>query len=290
MSIRISHRGICSVSGRDYPAVGYGTFPLKGSLCVRSVKSAIEAGYRIIDTATYYQNLISVGEAIRAIPRDDIYLISKVWPDSQTPKALKQDLHNTLKEMNIESLDAYFLHWPNHLIPIEDTLGAMVDLRNQGLIQHIGMSNVTINHLQRVKLLNIPISWVQIEMNPLFYDEALIDYCNNQGIGVQAWGPLARGRIYDDLLLKEIAQTHGKTIAQVALRWIIQHQCVPLPGSSNETHIKNNIKAINFSLSDKDMTRINEQAKSGTRERVTKSMQIGFTDEFDFLYEECWPQ
>ena len=96
--------------------------------------------------------------------------------------------------------------------------------------------------------------------------------------------------LYDDELLSEIAQTCGKTASQVALRWIIQHQCLPLPGSRNEKHIRENISAIHFSLSEQDMARIDERAKTGTRERVTASMGVGFTDEFDFAYEECWPK
>lgn len=127
-------------------------------------------------------------------------------------------------------------------------------------------------------------------MHPFFYDADLIEFCHAHSIGVQAWAPLGRGRLSNDPLLIEIGERYGKTASQVALKWIVQHGCVPLPGSQNSAHIKQNLDSLNFTLSEADMDAINVRARNGERERVTTVAGLGFTDEFDFSYEECWPK
>ena len=135
----------------------------------------------------------------------------------------------------------------------------------------------------------MPISWVQVEMHPLFYEPELLEFCRNNLITVQAWRPLNLGRISEDKLLAKLGEKYGKTASQVALRWILQHGCIPLPGSKKETHMQQNLDIMNFSLSDNDMHEINQRAKAGTRFRLTLEHGLGFADEFDFSYEECWP-
>lgn len=291
MSVEVTTKGTCQIEGADYPAVGFGTYPLKGEVCLRAVSQACELGYRILDTATFYRNFGPMGNALKAsgLERKNLYIISKVWHDSQTPERLKEDLRKTLAELQITYLDAYLLHWPNSKISIEDTLEAMNALKQAGLIRHIGLSNVNVNHLKRALESNVTIDWVQVEMHPLFYDPALLKFCQENSIGVQAWAPLGRGRLSEDSFLKKLGKKYHKTASQIALRWIIQHQCIPLPGSKNPEHMKQNMYIDNFVLSDEDMEAINTRAAKGQRERITEEIGLGFTDEFDFSYEECWP-
>lgn len=290
MSIKIQTDGFCNIEGREYPAIGFGTFPLKDETCRQAVTHAAQLGYRIVDTATFYRNFVPISSALAQFGREHFYLISKVWPSDQTPEKLREDLRTTLVQLQTSYLDAYLLHWPNSQISIEETLHAMEQLRVAGMIRHIGLSNVTVNHLVRALEIGVPISWVQVEMHSHFYEPELLEFCASHNIAVQAWGPLSRGNLSHDPLLESIGQKHGKTAAQVALRWIIQHQCLPLPGSKNEKHMKQNLDVLDFALSEAEMQEIDARAKLGVRERVTVDSGVGFTDEFDFAYEECWPK
>lgn len=173
--------------------------------------------------------------------------------------------------------------------PLEETLQAMDNLRKQGKIRHIGLSNVIVAHLERALELNIPIAWVQVEMNPLFCDEPLLLFCQEKRINIQAWGPLRRGRL-EDPLIAEIGKKYGKSSAQIALRWILQRGCIPLPGSRNPQHMRENLEITDFVLTKDEMRTIDQKARSGERERVPVAMGVGFTDEFDYTYEQCWPK
>lgn len=289
MAFGITEEGTCWIEGVEYPAVGFGTYPLKDEVCFNAVSQAAEVGYRIIDTATFYQNFDPIAKALKKYGRENFYLISKVWPDAHTPKRLFQDLKNTLEKLQTDYLDAYLLHWPNSKVPIEETLQAMEKLRAQGMIRHIGLSNVTVNHLKRALELNVPISWVQVEMHPQFYDAELLEFCAKNKIDVQAWAPLGRGQIRNDAFLIELGKKYGKTASQIALRWIIQHHCIPLPGSKNQEHMVENLDVMDFDLSDDEMASMDERAKLGSRERITLEDGLGFADEFDFSYQQCWP-
>lgn len=290
MALEITEKGTFLIDETEYPAVGFGTYPYKENICYKAVSEAAEAGYRIIDTATFYRNLEPIGQVLKKYGRENFYIISKVWPDSHTPQQLNKDIQATLKELQTSYLDLYFLHWPNSDTPIEDTLQAMDKLRMQGIIRHIGLSNVTVNHLKRALEVGVPIKWIQVEMHPFFYEPQLLEFCQKNDIYVQAWAPLRRGSISHETSLEQLGKKHGKTAAQVALRWILQHQCIPLPGSQNKQHIQENFDVFDFALSQEEMAGIDKIAKKGKRERFTKDMGLGFADEFDFTYEECWPK
>ncbi len=282
-------KGTCKIDGLDFPVVAFGTYPLTGKVCLEAVEQAAKSGYRIIDTATYYRNFDGIAKALKDKDRRHFYIISKVWHDSQSPEDLRNDLDKTLKQLQTNYLDAYLLHWPNSQIPIEKTLRALEELRQAKKIRHIGLSNVSVNHLKRALEVGVPITWVQIEMHPYFFDFELVKFCQEHLIIVQAWAPLGRGRICQDPLLARIGEKYGKTASQVAIRWIIQHGCMPLPGSKNETHIRENIDVNDFMLSQAEMDEIDQRAKVGERERYSKEV-LGVGDEFDFSYEDCWPK
>lgn len=282
-------KGICQIENVAYPAIGFGTYPLKGDICAQAVLDAASLGYRIIDTATFYDNFEPIGKVLNSLDRRNFYVISKVWPNAQTPERLNDDLRTTLERLQTTYLDAYLLHWPNNKIPIEDTLQAMEVLRSKKMIRHIGLSNVTVNHLKRALKVGVPISWVQVEMHPLFCDFELLKFCQDNAIGVQAWAPLGRGRISEEAFLEGLGKKYGKSASQISLRWIIQHGCIPLPGSKNKSHMQKNMEINDFSLSPEDMHVIDERSKVGKRERITNNFGLGFSDEFDLSEKECWP-
>jgi diketogulonate reductase-like aldo/keto reductase len=269
--------------------VGFGTYRLKGKEGEKAIRAAIEAGYSIFDTATFYGNFDALGGAMKDRDRQKFYIISKVWHDQQSPERLKKDLQQTLAQSHMHYLDAYLIHWPNSAVPIEATLGAMDELRQEKKIRHIGLSNVTVNHLKKALKVGVPITWVQVEMHPFFYDPALLDLCRERSITVQAWRPLYLGRVGEDSELALIAKKHGKTVSQVALRWIMQHGSIPLPSSKNREHMEENLNARNFVLSEEEMRQIDARAVKGARYRLTLESGVGFTDEFDLSYEQCWP-
>lgn len=279
-----------TLNDRVYPAVGFGTFPFKDETCRRVVEDALAIGYRIFDTATFYNNFKPIGVALKKVPRQEVYLISKVWPDAHTFKMLNIDIHKNLEELGTPYLDGYLLHWPNSDVPIEATMAALYEIKDKGLIKDIGMSNITVNHLKRLEDLNLSLSCVQVEMNPLFCDFKLLKFCQTKKINIQAWAPLARGRAASNALLNEIGNRYNKTSAQVAIRWIVQHGCIPLPASQNIQHISLNFDVNDFFLTSEEMEDIDAQAKRGQRERLTLEAGLGFSDEFDLPYEECWPK
>jgi diketogulonate reductase-like aldo/keto reductase len=290
MAFEVYENGICRIEQMEYPVVGFGTYPLKNEICSMAVTQAIKLGYRIIDTATKYKNFEPIGEALKSLDRHHFYIISKAWHNAHHSEGLNDDIKTTLKQLNTPYLDAYLLHWPNSQIPIEETLLAMEELRIKGLIRHIGLSNVTVNHLKRALEVKIPISWVQVEMHPFYYDHELLDFCQKHSITVQAWRPLNLGRISEDKLLSKIGEKYEKTPCQVSIKWILQHGCIPLPGSKNENHMQQNLDMMNFSLSKEEIQEIDQRALTGTRFRLTEEHELGFVDEFDFSYKECWPK
>lgn len=289
MRFSVQENGQCNIDNQILPVIGFGTYPLQGQACEQAVQAALQVGYRIFDAATYYNNFREISKALASIKRSELFIISKVWHDAQTQQLLKQDLTRTLESLNVQYLDAYLLHWPNSTQPIMPIINSLAHFINDKVVRYIGLSNVNVNHIQKAIDKGMNISFVQIEMNPFFYDKVLVDFCHKNNIVVQAWAPLGRGRVRQCSHLLEISKKYQKTPAQIALRWIVQQGCIPLPGSSNILHIRNNFEIHDFALTQEDMNIINHKAQFGQRERVTLGMGLGFADEFDYTYEKCWP-
>ncbi len=289
MIFKISEDGRCTIDNQVLPVIGFGTYPLQEKVCEEAVKTALKTGYRIIDTATMYNNFNAISHILPNVERSELFLISKVWHDSQTEINLKSDLDLTLKALGLKYLDAYLLHWPNSNNPLKPIIEKLQNFMNEGLVRYIGLSNVNVNHIKRAIDKGMKISFVQNEMNPFFYDKNLLDFCHKNNIVVQAWAPLGRGRINQASQLLALGNKYKKTPAQIALKWIVQQGCIPLPGSKNSEHIKNNFEIHDFKLTNEDMNLISDKAQVGQRERVTLEMGFGFADEFDYKYKECWP-
>jgi len=278
------------VGNQAFPPIGFGTDRLQDEICERAIRTAFDLGYRAFDTATMYNNFEAIGKALQTINRNDVFLVSKVWPDQQAGKKLLMDLESTLQKLQVDYLDAYLLHWPDSRLSLDEIIENLNLVVAQQKVRFIGLSNVNIHHIKKAIERGFPVSVVQNEMNPHFLDTELLDFCHQKNILVQCWSPLTRCSINQDKLLLSLAQKYNKTPSQIALRWIIQHQCMPIPRSKAPNHIADNIDVFDFQLSDSDFEIINQKAKNGPRLRITEEMGMGFIDEFDFAYEDCWPK
>ena len=247
-------------SGYEMPIYGLGTYSLEGEECVQSVTAALENGVRLIDTAYMYHNEESVGEAIRnsGIPREEIFVITKLYPNqfSDPETAIEQ----ALEKLDIEYIDMMLLHHPG----TDDVKAykAMEKALSEGKIRSVGLSNWYVEELEDfLPQVSITPALVQNEIHPYYQENDVIPYIHDLGIVVQGWYPLG-GRGYTkellgDEVISEIAEAHGKSSAQVILRWNLQKRVVVIPGSSDPDHIKENTELFDFELTDKEMEKIN---------------------------------
>ncbi len=247
-------------SGYEMPIYGLGTYSLEGEECVQSVTAALENGVRLIDTAYMYHNEESVGEAIRnsGIPREEIFVITKLYPNqfSNPENAIEQ----ALEKLDIDYIDMMLLHHPG----TDDVKAykAMEKAVSEGKIRSVGLSNWYVEELEDfLPQITITPALVQNEIHPYYQENDVIPYIHDLGIVVQGWYPLG-GRGYtkellSDEVISEIAEAHGKSSAQVILRWNLQKGVVVIPGSSNPDHIKENTELFDFELSDEEMEKIN---------------------------------
>ncbi|AXN39908.1 aldo/keto reductase [Peribacillus butanolivorans] len=252
-------------NGVKMPQVGFGVFKVKnGSETVESVKKAIEVGYRSIDTAAVYENEEGVGQAIResGISREELFITSKVWNTEQGYETTLQAFDDSLKRLGLEYLDLYLIHWPGKDKYLE-TWKALEKLYNEGKVKSIGVSNFHVHHLEKL-LANSEIKPVvnQIELHPLLTQVEIRDYCEKHDIKVEAWSPLGRGSLIEEPTINHIAKKHGKSSAQVLIRWHLQHEIVVIPKSITPSRIEENAQVFDFSLSLNEMNQIDALNKN----------------------------
>ncbi len=238
------------------PGFGLGVYKVEdGKTVVDAVKAALQHGYRSIDTASYYENEEGVGQAIResGVPRENIFVTTKVWNDEQGYHETKQAFARSLQKLGLDYLDLYLIHWPARDLYTE-TWRAMEELYNEGKVRAIGVSNFHQQHLEHL-LENAEVKPVvnQVEYHPHLTQTALHSYCKIEAIQLEAWAPLKRGRLLEDPTLAEIGHKYGKTPAQVILRWDIQHDIITIPKSTNPERIAANADVFDFSLTDEEM-------------------------------------
>ncbi|MBN2330908.1 MAG: aldo/keto reductase [Candidatus Aenigmarchaeota archaeon] len=241
-------------SGHSIPVLGLGTWRLTGALCEKIVRQAIELGYRHIDTAELYGNEHEIGRAIKGFDRSDLFLVSKVWASNLCRGDLLKACENSLKLLGTSYLDLYLIHWPSGSVPIGETMGAMAELVDNGMVRSTGVSNFDMEWCKKaLDASRIPVSVNQVEFHPHLYQGDLLDFCKGSGIVLTAYSPLARTELLDDGVLKRIAEGHGKTPAQVSLRWLVQHGMAVIPKSSSVEHLKENIDIFGWKLKKKEM-------------------------------------
>ncbi len=252
-----------SVRGVAVPRIGFGTWQITGDACEDGVRDALEIGYRHIDTARGYENEREVGRGIKAsgVAREEIWLTTKIWIEDFEPESLKACAEDSLRSLQTDFLDLLLLHWPNPAVPLEDTLGAMVELREEGKIRELGVSNFPQGHLRRA-LAVAPVFTDQVEMHPFLGWPELFEIAEETDLMLTAYAPLAHGKVPDHPVLGEIGEAHGKTAGQVSLRWLIdQPRVVAIPKASSHDRRAENFDVFDFELTDDERARIDALPK-----------------------------
>ncbi|MBV8765921.1 MAG: aldo/keto reductase [Hyphomicrobiales bacterium] len=244
--------------GASIPSLGFGTWAARGNECAQAVAWALESGYRHIDTAAVYANEEAVGDGIRAsrVPRDEIFLTTKVGPDDIDEGKLERSAEASLKRLGFDHVDLLLIHWPSPRIPLKRSMAALAKAKRQGLTRHVGVSNFTPALLaEAVALSEEPVVTNQCEYHPRLDQSRVIGACREKGVSFTSYCPLGRaGDILADPKVTAIAERHGKTPAQVLLRWQIQQQgVIAIPKSANRQRIAENIAIFDFALDDAQM-------------------------------------
>jgi diketogulonate reductase-like aldo/keto reductase len=247
-----------NVGGADIPAIGFGTSSLGD--CGEVVANALKLGYRHLDTAWKYGTERGVGEGLRAsgVPRSEIFLCTKVSHEYLHADAFARSVDESLENLGVDYVDLLLVHWPNAAIPLGETMGALAKAKRQGLTRHIGVANFNIALLdEAIRLCPEPLVNLQAECHPYLDQSKLLAACRQRDIVFTAYCPLGRGRIVGDPLLEEIAKRHDRTLAQVALRWLVQlGNVIPIPRSSNPGRMRENMAVFDFALTGDEMREI----------------------------------
>lgn len=256
-------------NGAEIPALGLGTWDLRGAVCERQVAAALEIDYRHIDTAAMYDNEAEVGNGMRAsaVPREEIFLTTKVWHDSAGDGPLQASVEASLERFGLDYVDLVLMHWPDPGTPVAETMGALAEVKRRGLARHIGVSNFTVELLkQAVACSDEPVAVNQVEYHPWLDQGPVLAECRKSGIALTAYSPLAKGRVFSDPLLREIGAAHGKDGGQAALRWLIQQDgVIAIPRSSKRARIAGFFDIGDFALTDDEMSRISALATADER-------------------------
>jgi len=246
-------------SGDELPVVGLGTWDLDDDAVRGSVRAALDGDYTHVDTAEGYHNESAIGEALTDTNRDDLFLTSKVLPKNLSYGGVIRACERTLDRLGTDYLDLYLIHWPNPAISLRETLDAMATLHEQGKIRNVGVSNFTGYQLSNaLHISDVPIAVNQIEFNPQFQRHDLVEYCQSEGVAVEAAAPLARTACLDDDTVLELAEAYDRTPAQIVLRWAVEKDIVVLPKSSSATHVAENIDLFGWELDPEDHRRIDD--------------------------------
>ena len=251
-------------NGTQMPYLGLGVFKTSNQEISDAVHWALDAGYRHIDTAAFYENEDGLGEALKShsLPRKEIFITSKVWNTDQGYNETIDAFNKSIGKLQTDYLDLYLVHWPVKG-KYKETWRAIETLYDEGRIRAIGVSNFMQHHLEDLMGSAHVMPMVnQIEFHPYLRQQDLLDFCKNNNIQFEAWSPLMQGKIFGIDLLKELAEKYGKTIAQIVLRWDLQKGVVTIPKSKKKERIESNADIFNFEISDEDMARIDALDKN----------------------------
>lgn len=250
---------LLSANGAEIPMLGFGTSPQTGPVTAEEVLAALKAGYRHIDTARKYGSERAVGEAIHAsgIARDEIFLVTKVSHEDLRAADFARSVEQSLAALGVAHVDLLMVHWPNPSIPLGETMPALARAKRQGLTRHIGVANFNIALLdEAITLCPEPLVALQAEYHPYLDQSKLLAAVRQRGLAFVAYCPLGRGRLFGDPVLTEIAAARGRSVAQVALRWLMQQNVAAIPRSSKPQRMAENLNVFDFALGDDEMQRI----------------------------------
>jgi diketogulonate reductase-like aldo/keto reductase len=259
---------VVEAHGARIPLIGLGTWDLRGRTCARLVEQALRLGYRHVDTAEMYDNEREVGEGLRAsgVKREEVFVTTKIWPSHFAPRELERSAKDSLVRLRLSEVDLLLLHWPNPQIPLSETLGALCKVKREGLARHIGVSNFTVALVEEaVKLVGEPLVCNQIEVHVFLDQSKVIAASRKHGMAIVAYSPVARGGLKSDKVLARIGKAHGKSAAQVGLRWLIQQDIVVIPRTSRIERLAENFALFDFKLADAEMAEIGALASRDGR-------------------------
>lgn len=281
-----------TVQGVDVPAVGMGTWRLTGRECRRAVADALELGYRHIDTAQAYDNEADVGAAIAEadVPRDELFVATKLDGDHRAYEDVVAGVEASLDRLGLDKVDLLYVHWPNDStpvvgellpdwidvprllapraasVPIGETLDAMATLREEGLVDHLGVSNFGPKRLAAAReRAGAPLLADQVQYHPYWDQSDLLDYCLREDVLLTAYSPLGQGGVLDDERLRRIGDRYGKSPAQVAIRWLVQQAGVcTIPKATSREHLAANLDVFDFELTDAELVAVHQPSKLRT--------------------------
>jgi 2,5-diketo-D-gluconate reductase B len=246
------------IQGTQVPALGLGTWLLEGDDCRRATEEALRMGYRHVDTAQVYGNEDEVGQAVEAsgVDRAELWLTTKLWNSRLEPDRVRTSFEDSLRKLRTEYVDLLLIHWPVRMDILPATLEAMLALRDEGKVRQIGVSNFTAPQVVEA-LRHAPVFCNQVEYHPYLGQERLRKLCRERDLLLTAYSPIARGKVLDDPLLLEIGRAHGKSPAQVSLRWLLdQPHVAAVPKATSSRHLAANLDVFDFSLTEDERARI----------------------------------
>ena len=255
--------------GARVPAVGLGTWQLTGTECYETVSTALDLGYRHVDTAQLYDNEREVGRAVADadVDRDDVFVTTKVAPRNAGYDDLIESVEGSLDRLDTEYVDLLLLHWPNPLVSVESTMAAMDQLVDRGLVSHVGVSNFPQVFLDRARdAADAPLVTNQVQFHPYKPQRGMLSYCQDEGLALTAYSPLARGTALDDDTVQRLAAAYDRTPAQIVLRWATQHHNVAvIPKTADPDHLAENLAIFEFKLTGSEVEELTKPSllKSG---------------------------
>jgi len=245
--------------GARIPILGFGTMTLKEDACIQLVEAALRLGYRHLDTAQMYGNEQEVGSGMRGsgLKREDIFLTTKVWFTRLADGDFERSVDESLKRLAMPWVDLLMIHWPNAQVPLSQSIASLCKMKKAGLAKHIGVANFNVAMIEEaVKLASEPLAVLQIETHPYLDQNKVIAAARRHGMAVVGYCPLARGKAPTEPTLQRIGKAHGKTPAQVALRFLEQQRIIPIPRTSKRERLGENLGSLDFALSEAEMAEI----------------------------------
>jgi len=249
-----------TVQGESVPALGLGTWRLSDDECARTVETALDLGYRHVDTAQMYGNEAAVGHGIARsdVPREDLFLVTKLAFRNRRYDDVLRSTEESLARLGTDHVDLLLVHQPNPAVPLRETLDAMAELRDEGKVRHVGVSNFSLRRLERARDLSpVPVFADQVQFHPYWSQSDLLDFCRIHDVLLTAYSPLAQGGVLDDDRLERIGERYDRTPAQVALRWLVQQPSVAaIPKATSREHLAENLAVFDFELTESEMREV----------------------------------